>query len=65
MIDALPEHLLKTVELICESGCEQVNQTIDRLQHHQDTEPTRDLNAEERQQVLKALRNIMSVYDNK
>ena len=65
MIDSLPEHLLKTVELICESGCEQVNQTIDQLQRHEDTEPTSKLNAEEQQQVLAALKNIMSVYDKK
>jgi len=52
----------KCVEIICEKGCQFVRLDIDRLEAGETLEETIGFSPEERQQVLKELKSIMSVY---
>ena len=51
------------IELICNQGCTSVNSVIEALQNGEDIEQARQLNEEETQQLIKELKEIMSVYD--
>ena len=53
------------IEAVCEAGCEAVRASITTLETGHQIALTDDLSAEECQQVLLELKNLMSVYDQK
>ena len=53
------------IELICSEGCTSVNSIIIALEHGEMTNHSKSLTAGERIQLIKELKEIMSVYDNK
>ena len=59
----LPEHVQTVVELLCETGCQRVNDIIEILEKGADVKNTAALSEKERKQVLEELKNVMSVYD--
>jgi len=59
----LPVHVRTTVESICELGCERVNQIIADLESGKVVTETAGLAQSEQAQVLRELKDIMSVYD--
>ena len=59
----LPVHVRTTVESICELGCERVNQIIADLESGKVVVETAGLAQSEQAQVLRELKDIMSVYD--
>ena len=59
----LPVHIRTTVESICELGCERVNQIIAELESGKTVAETAGLARSEQAQVLRELKDIMSVYD--
>lgn len=61
----LPQHLQTIVEVLCETGCQRINQIIETLGKGGDVKHTAALTEQERKQVLHELKNIMSVYDQK
>jgi hypothetical protein len=50
------------VEGICERGCRQVWDAIDRLEQGQDLPETADLSGAERAWILAELKSVMAVY---
>jgi len=52
----------KVIELICNEGCTSVNDIIKTLEQGESTEHDHALNATERVQLIKELKDIMSVY---
>jgi hypothetical protein len=63
MNDPLPQHLQTIVEALCETGCQNVNGTIELIENNGDVEEISGLTDQERSLVLNELKNIMSVYD--
>ena len=59
----LPQHIQAIVETLCETGCQRVNEIIETLAKGADVKHTAALTEQERKQVLHALQNIISVYD--
>lgn len=59
----LPAHVRTTVELICELGCDRVNEIIVELDSGNAVQETTGLDPSDRQQVLRELKDIMAVYD--
>ena len=53
----------KIVELICKQGCTSVNDIIQSLEQGKSTNHDETLNATERVQLIKELKEIMSVYN--
>ena len=65
MNKSLPEHLQPIVEALCESGCQNVNTIIERLESNDYPGEVDTLNEQERMMVLTELKSIMAVYDKK
>lgn len=63
MNSPLPKHLQPIVEALCETGCQNVNTIIEKLESGGHLEETEALSEQERQMVLNELRSIMEVYD--
>ncbi len=61
MVDKLKVE--KCVESLCQNGCAAVNATITAMEYDLDNVALDGLVEEERRQVLKELKAIMSVYD--
>ena len=55
----------KVIEDICNEGCITVNSVIEALESGTTTDHDHTLTAAERIQVIKELKEIMSVYDEK
>ncbi|MDT8403962.1 hypothetical protein [Sulfuriflexus sp.] len=53
------------VEALCKNGCEAVRATISSMEMGVRLEQTRDLDQEEAARVLRELRAIMAVYDER
>jgi len=53
----------KVIELICSEGCTSVNDIIKTLEQGRSTNHDQALNAGERIQLIKELKEIMSVYN--
>lgn len=51
------------IEALCSKGCRQVWRDIQALEQGETLAETRGLNAFERDQVLRELKEIMAVYD--
>lgn len=51
------------IEAVCEAGCDAVRASIATLELGQSVALTSDLSAEESEQILFELKNLMSVYD--
>lgn len=64
MKKTLPEHLLPIVEAFCETGCQNVNEVIEKLEGDAHLEETVELSEQEKILVLNELKSVMSVYDN-
>ena len=58
------QKLTEYLELLCQSGCEAVNATIEAMEKNQPTALTEELTPEERNLVLQELKAIMSVYNH-
>ena len=58
------QKLAQYLEVICQSGCDSVNATIQAMENNQPTSITAQLQPEEQQIVLQELKAIMSVYDH-
>lgn len=56
------QKLTKYLELLCQSGCDSVNATIEAMEKKQATGITDSLNDDEQAIVLQELKAIMSVY---
>lgn len=52
----------KSVEAICNKGCQHVFRDINTLERGEKTDEVEDLSQLERLQVLKELKSIMDVY---
>ena len=52
----------KSVEVICNKGCQQVNLVIQALERGDKTGEVQSLSQHERHQVLNELKSIMNVY---
>lgn len=50
------------LEVLCQSGCDTVNATIEAMENNQPISITHDLNPDERQILLRELKSIMAVY---
>jgi hypothetical protein len=59
----LPTHIRATVESICESGCDRVNQVIEQLESGKTVAEMSGLDQSDQQQVLRELKDIMAVYN--
>lgn len=57
--------LNQRIEAVCEAGCEAVRASIASIESGTAVALTSDLSAEESQQILHELKNIMAVYDRK
>ena len=55
-------NLTQYLEVLCQSGCDTVNATIEAMEKNQPISLTDDLSAEEQSIVLNELKEIMSVY---
>jgi len=53
------------IEALCTAGCQQVNDILQRATDDLPIEELNGYNDKEKQQILTALTNIMSVYNNK
>ena len=51
------------IESICQQGCNSVNDVIDSLEKGEIQDHGKSLNAADRIQLIKELKEIMSVYD--
>lgn len=56
------EKLTRYLEVLCQSGCETVNATIEAMEKNQPISLTDELDADEQGIVLQELKTIMSVY---
>ena len=59
------EKLLLIIEQICLTGCERVNEIIERLERQESIEETSQLSIQEVDFVLLELKSIMTVYEQK
>ena len=59
----MDKNICDIVESICEQGCQSVNKKITQLQNNETCDETSNLDASEKQIVLKELITIMQVYD--
>jgi len=50
------------LESLCEKGCRRVQRDIDALERGEDLPETRDLNAGDRDWLLRELKQVMAVY---
>ncbi len=55
----------RCVEQLCEQGCQSVRQAIRHLSAGEAPAATRRLSPEQRREVLRELRTIMSIYDQR
>jgi len=53
------------LEQICEQGCATVHQEIELLEHSQPSALLKGMSQTQQQEILKELKSIMAVYDNK
>lgn len=53
------------VEALCQSGCDMVRATIGAMESGQDIAQTQGLAHEEERAVLRELKTIMAVYDQR
>jgi transcription antitermination factor NusA-like protein len=56
--------LNQRIEAVCQAGCEAVRASIKTLESGHHEALTEDLSEQEREQILKELKTIMSVYDH-
>lgn len=56
------QKLAEYLEVLCQSGCDAVNATIEALEENQADSMTDRLSPDERSMVLQELKSIMSVY---
>ncbi|MDX2505932.1 MAG: hypothetical protein QNL62_15855 [Gammaproteobacteria bacterium] len=56
------QKLAEYLEILCQSGCDAVNATIDAMEENQAGCMTDRLSPDERSMVLQELKSIMSVY---
>ncbi|MCU7834290.1 MAG: hypothetical protein KZQ83_03470 [gamma proteobacterium symbiont of Taylorina sp.] len=56
------QKLTQYLEILCQSGCETVNATIEAMEKNQTTSLIDELNDDEQRIVLQELKSIMSVY---
>ena len=59
----LSDHARTAVESICGLGCDRVNEIIDALESGHSVKETAGLDRSDRYQVLRELKDIMSVYE--
>ena len=65
MTPDLPEKLIHKIEAICERGCRQVNQLLDKASNGEEIEEFSGYSQSEINQIINELTHIMSVYDGK
>lgn len=53
------------LESLCEKGCRQVQRDIDALERGEDLRETRDLRANDRDWLLRELKQVMAVYSDR
>lgn len=58
------QKLTEYLEILCQSGCDTVNATIEAMENNQSSSLTEALTPEERTIVLQELKSIMSVYNH-
>lgn len=58
------QKLAEYLEILCQSGCDTVNATIEAMENNQSSSTTENLTPEERAIVLQELKSIMSVYNH-
>jgi len=58
------QKLTRYLEILCQSGCESVNATIDAMENNHSTPLMDELSDDEQQVVLLELKSIMSVYEH-
>ena len=62
MMSASPPDLDQIVESICALGCSKVNAFIADIEAGQRRDELRSMTSQQRQQVLRELKNVMQVY---
>jgi len=58
------QKLAEYLEILCQSGCDTVNATIEAMENNQANNISEELTPEERIIVLQELKSIMSVYNH-
>jgi hypothetical protein len=61
----LSEKVVAKIEALCTQGCSQVNGILQQAVDNDESEEWSDVTETEKTQILRELKNIMSVYDNK
>lgn len=65
MISELPEKITDKIEALCEQGCTQINQILDRAENGSEIIELSEFSKSEVKQIINELIEIMSVYENK
>ena len=64
MAPDLAKKITHKIEALCEQGCTQVNQLLDRAENGKEIEELSEFSQSEVKQIIKELVEIMSVYDD-
>lgn len=59
----LSEHAAKTVEAVCERGCDEVKRLIDEAKNGREIEILKNFSETEANMIIEELVGIMAVYD--
>ena len=59
----LSEEVINNIETLCEQGCTQVNELLEKAESSNNLEELSGFNSRERDQIIDQLSQIMSIYD--
>ena len=61
----LPKKITDKIEALCQQGCTQINQLLDKAENGREIEELSAFSKSEVKQIINELMEIMSVYENK
>ena len=61
----LSKKAISKIEALCDQGCSQVNELLDKAENGSKLEELSDFSSNEISQIIDELSEIMSVYDDK
>jgi len=64
MAPDLPKKVTHKIEALCEQGCTQINQLLDKAGNGSEIEELSEFSQSEVKQIINELVEIMSVYDD-
>jgi molybdenum cofactor biosynthesis enzyme MoaA len=65
MAPDLPKKIKHKIEQLCEQGCTQINQLLDKAENNNEIEELSEFSKSEIRQIINELEEIMSVYNDK